>query len=93
MEASKSNQTRCVKISNLRRPLRVEALKELISATAEIEYFWIDDIKSHCYIETHSSCEASATLSALNSFTWPPETGAPLKVELVSEAECKQHGD
>lgn len=93
MEPSKYNQTQCIKISNLRRPFRVEALKELITSTAGIKYFWIDNIKSHCYVEILNAYESQATLIALNKLVWPAETGAPLLVELVSESECKQNGD
>ena len=71
----------------------MEALKELISSTAGIQYFWIDNIKSHCYVETQNAYESQATLIALNGVIWPTETGTPLLVELVSESECKQHGD
>lgn len=39
-----------VYVTNLVRPFMLPQLKELLSEHGELDYFWIDSIKSHCYV-------------------------------------------
>jgi len=46
-----SINTSTLLITNLKRPLRNESLKELLSTYGMISKFWIDKIKTHCYVQ------------------------------------------
>lgn len=81
------------RIDGLRRPLQVGALKELIGRTCDIQYFWIDAVKTHCYVEAADPQQAELTVNSLQGIVWPIETGQPLQLRLVSKAECRQHGN
>lgn len=46
----KNQTSRIICITNLVRPLTFLAVKSLVSRTGEIEDFWIDQIKSKCFV-------------------------------------------
>ena len=44
-------ESKCLLITNLQRPFSNTILKELLSKTGIIKKFWLDFIKTHCYLE------------------------------------------
>lgn len=82
-----------VHISNLVRPFTLGQLKELLSRTGTLveEGFWIDKIKSHCYVTYCSSDEAVATRAALHGVKWPQSNPKVLSVDFCQQDELDFH--
>ncbi|XP_037642249.1 apoptotic chromatin condensation inducer in the nucleus isoform X2 [Sebastes umbrosus] len=82
-----------VHICNLVRPFTLGQLKELLSRTGTLveEGFWIDKIKSHCYVTYCSSEEAVATRAALHGVKWPQSNPKVLSVEFCQQDELDFH--
>lgn len=78
-----------LKIERFLRPFTIKALKELLSETGTIRYFWIDQIKTHCYVTYSSVEEATATRNALYNLKWPIIGGRLLIAEFVDPEEVK----
>lgn len=78
-----------LKIERFLRPFTIKALKELLSETGTIRYFWIDQIKTHCYVTYSSVEEATATRYALYNLKWPIVGGRLLIAEFVDPEEVK----
>ncbi|XP_032386908.1 apoptotic chromatin condensation inducer in the nucleus isoform X3 [Etheostoma spectabile] len=78
-----------VHISNLVRPFTLGQLKELLGRTGTLveEGFWIDKIKSHCYVTYCSSDEAVATRAALHGVKWPQSNPKVLNVDFCQQDE------
>jgi hypothetical protein len=48
---SSKPESKCLLITNLQRPFSNSILNELLSKTGQIKRFWLDLIKTHCYVE------------------------------------------
>lgn len=70
-------------ITNLVRPFTVNQLRELLARTGKIVEggFWIDKIKSKCYVEYESETEAKETRHALHGVRWPVSNPKTLCVD------------
>jgi len=44
-------KSKCLLILNLQRPFVTNALDSLLSKFGKVEKFWLDNIKTHCYVE------------------------------------------
>jgi len=64
-------------ISGLVRPYTINQLKNLLGKTGTIAEngFWINNIKSFCYVKMSTEDEIKATVESLHGKTWP--TGSP----------------
>ncbi|XP_047446406.1 apoptotic chromatin condensation inducer in the nucleus isoform X2 [Mugil cephalus] len=82
-----------VHISNLVRPFTLGQLKELLGRTGTLveDGFWIDKIKSHCYVTYSSSEEAVATRAALHGVKWPQSNPKVLSVDFCQQDELDFH--
>ncbi|XP_068593922.1 uncharacterized protein acin1a [Cebidichthys violaceus] len=82
-----------VHISNLVRPFTLGQLKELLSRTGTLveEGFWIDKIKSHCYVTYCSPEEAVATRASLHGVKWPQSNPKVLSVDFCQKDELDFH--
>ncbi|XP_071347704.1 apoptotic chromatin condensation inducer in the nucleus [Trachinotus anak] len=82
-----------VHVCNLVRPFTLGQLKELLSRTGTLveEGFWIDKIKSHCYVTYSSSEEAVATREALHGVKWPQSNPKVLSVDFCQQDELDFH--
>ncbi|XP_048827405.1 apoptotic chromatin condensation inducer 1b isoform X2 [Brienomyrus brachyistius] len=85
--------TNIVHICNLVRPFTLGQLKELLSRTGSVveEGFWIDKIKSHCYVTYSSTEEAAATRTALHGVKWPQSNPKFLSVDFAEQDELDFH--
>ncbi|XP_034768870.2 apoptotic chromatin condensation inducer in the nucleus isoform X2 [Acipenser ruthenus] len=85
--------TNIVHISNLVRPFTLGQLKELLNRTGTLvdEGFWIDKIKSHCYVTYSMTEEAVATRNALHGVKWPQSNPKFLSVEFSEQDELNFH--
>ncbi|KAL4623610.1 apoptotic chromatin condensation inducer in the nucleus-like [Arapaima gigas] len=85
--------TNIVHICNLVRPFTLGQLKELLNRTGTVmeEGFWIDKIKSHCYVTYSSTEEAVSTRAALHGVKWPQSNPKFLKVDFAEQEELDFH--
>ena len=51
--------------------------------------FWMDPIKTHCYVTYAKPSVAALVKAELHDSTWPPETGKKLTVKYVTKEEAK----
>ncbi|XP_057291399.1 apoptotic chromatin condensation inducer in the nucleus-like isoform X2 [Hydractinia symbiolongicarpus] len=72
-------------IENLVRPYTVNNLKGLIQKTGTIKdnKFWMNNIKSHCYVMLSSEEEANTTREAMHGLRWPSGNPKILKVDFA----------
>uniref|UniRef100_A0AAY4B106 Apoptotic chromatin condensation inducer 1a n=1 Tax=Denticeps clupeoides TaxID=299321 RepID=A0AAY4B106_9TELE len=82
-----------IHICNLVRPFTLGQLKELLNRTGTVveECFWIDKIKSHCYVTYPSEEEAAATRAALHGVKWPQSNPKFLSVDFCQQDELDFH--
>ncbi|GFT30195.1 apoptotic chromatin condensation inducer in the nucleus [Nephila pilipes] len=85
--------TKILFIQNLVRPFTLNQLKELLRETGNFveEDFWIDKIKSKCFVTYETEEEAMKTKHALNGTRWPSSNPKILFVEYSNEEELEIH--
>ncbi|XP_058078751.1 uncharacterized protein LOC131227063 [Magnolia sinica] len=81
--------TTSLRIDNFLRPFTLKAIQELLSKTGTVCSFWMDEIKTHCYVTYSSVEEAVATRDALYNSQWPMNGGRLLIVEFVDPGDVK----
>lgn len=76
-------------IKNLVRPFTVLQLKGLLARTGKIveDRFWIDKIKSKCYVQYETEDQAVETRHALHGVRWPTSNPKCLSVDFGTAAE------
>ena len=76
-------------IKNLVRPFTVNQLKAVISRTGKIQDggFWINNIKTHCYVKLSTEEEAAATRDALHGLRWPASSPKLLEIDFAINEE------
>ncbi|KAK7575475.1 hypothetical protein V9T40_011761 [Parthenolecanium corni] len=74
-------------ITNLVRPFTVNQLRELLLRTGRIveDGFWIDSIKSRCYVQFETEDEAFETRCALHGIRWPINNPKVLNVQFATQ--------
>ncbi|KYO38923.1 apoptotic chromatin condensation inducer in the nucleus isoform A [Alligator mississippiensis] len=82
-----------VHICNLVRPFTLGQLKELLSRTGTLveEGFWIDKIKSHCYVTYSTLEEAVLTRNSLHGVKWPQSNPKFLSADFAEQDELDFH--
>ncbi|XP_073431558.1 apoptotic chromatin condensation inducer in the nucleus isoform X5 [Dendrobates tinctorius] len=82
-----------VHICNLVRPFTLGQLKELLSRTGTIveDHFWIDKIKSHCYVTYSTVEEAVTTRNSLHGVRWPQSNPKFLSADFAEQDELDFH--
>ncbi|KAL2504578.1 SAP domain-containing protein [Abeliophyllum distichum] len=81
--------TTALRIDNFLRPFTLKAVQELLGKTGTITNFWMDHIKTHCYVSYSSVEEAVETRNAMYNLQWPPNGGRLLVAEFVDPQEVK----
>jgi len=71
-----------IHVSNLVRPYALTQLKQLLCEHGPYieKSFWVDNIKSHCFVQYESSKVAATTLKTLNDLQWPISSPKKLSV-------------
>ncbi|CAI5733819.1 unnamed protein product [Hyaloperonospora brassicae] len=86
-----------IRVDNFVRPFTLNAVKALVQECGPFVEggFWMDAIKTHCFVTYTSPKIAENTIAALNGKLWPPENGRSLKVRLVDHTamEVAQFGE
>lgn len=85
--------SKIVHIRNLVRPFTLPQLKELLRRTGPIleDEFWIDKIKSHCFVTYETEDDAVKTRKALHNTRWPSSNPKTLVVDFGSEEQLEFH--
>ncbi|KAF3668983.1 putative 60S ribosomal protein L30-like [Capsicum annuum] len=86
--------TNSLKIENFVRPFTLKAVQELLARTGEVCSFWMDQIKTHCYVTYSSVEEAIETRNAVYNLQWPPKGGRLLVTDFVDpqQVQTRMHG-
>ncbi|KAJ0233519.1 SAP domain-containing protein [Hirschfeldia incana] len=86
---SSKEPTDSLRIDRFLRPFTLKAVQELLGKTGNVTSFWMDSIKTHCYVSYSSVEEAAATREAVYNLQWPPNGGRLLTAEFVGSEEVK----
>lgn len=88
--------TTTLRIDNFRRPFTLNAVKAFLRQCGAMvaDGFWMNAIKTHCYVTYNTVDEARQTMTRINGHVWPPETGQALAVTFstLSAAEIAARG-
>jgi apoptotic chromatin condensation inducer in the nucleus len=84
--------SRALRIDNFLRPFTQKQLLELLGETGTIveNGFWMNAIKTHCYVIYESEKQGAASRKALFNITWPKQHGKKLLAEYVGIAEAER---
>ena len=88
---SSHEPTTTLYIKNFVRPFTVQALQNMLSDYGHIVSFWMDTIKTHCYVTYETISEATNARNDLYNRVWPPTTGRPLIAEFISEILSREY--
>ncbi|KAL7089953.1 hypothetical protein ACP275_12G009300 [Erythranthe tilingii] len=80
-----------LRIDRFLRPFTLKAVQELLGKTGTVTSFWMDQIKTHCYVSYSSVEEALETRNAVYNLQWPSNGGRLLLAEFVDPQEVKTH--
>ncbi|XP_058096671.1 uncharacterized protein LOC131242198 [Magnolia sinica] len=86
---SQKTPTTSLRIDHFLRPFTLKAVQELLAKTGTVCSFWMDHIKTHCYVMYSSVEEAVETRNALYNLQWPPNGGHLLTADFVDPQEAK----
>ncbi|CAN8328657.1 unnamed protein product [Cochlearia groenlandica] len=86
---SPKEPTDSLRIDHFLRPFTLKAVQELLGKTGNVTSFWMDHIKTHCYVSYASVEEAAATREAVYNLQWPANGGRLLTAEFVGSEEVK----
>ncbi|KAI4317226.1 hypothetical protein L6164_025115 [Bauhinia variegata] len=86
---SQGSPTNSLRIDRFLRPFTLKAVQELLGKTGNVLSFWMDHIKTHCYVTYSSVEEAIKTRDAVYNLQWPPNGGRLLVAEFVDPQEVK----
>ncbi|XP_019437603.1 PREDICTED: apoptotic chromatin condensation inducer in the nucleus-like isoform X2 [Lupinus angustifolius] len=86
---SQRSPTNSLRIDRFLRPFTLKAVQELLGKTGKVSSFWMDQIKTHCYVTYSSTEEAIETRNAVYNLQWPPNGGRFLLAEYVEPEEVK----
>ncbi|XVF17178.1 hypothetical protein REPUB_Repub10bG0097200 [Reevesia pubescens] len=81
--------TTSLRIDRFLRPFTLKAVQELLGKTGNVMSFWMDHIKTHCYVTYSSVEEAIETRNAVYNLQWPPNGGRLLVADFVDPEEVK----
>ena len=78
-------------VRGLSRPFTIQQLKELLSQDGcyDEEKFWIDKVKSQCFVVYENEEIASKTRDRLHRLTWPAGNQRRLVADFASETELE----
>ncbi|KAJ3160243.1 hypothetical protein HDU86_001081 [Geranomyces michiganensis] len=77
-------------IKNFTRPLTISAVKQLLSQFGNLENFWMDKIKSNCYVTYDTVDGAAAAIQHCHGLKFPVETGRLLVCEFVKREQADE---
>jgi len=76
-----------VHIAGFVRPFTLQSAKDLVGQYGQVVGFWMDSIKSHCYVQYADAKYAQACIQGLNGLQWPQSVGKILSAESSTAEE------
>lgn len=76
-------------ITGFVRPFTLQSAKDLVGQYGQVVDFWMDSIKSHCYVEYADAKSAQACIQGLNGLQWPQSVGKNLSAESSTAEEMR----
>ncbi|KAE8704905.1 hypothetical protein F3Y22_tig00110432pilonHSYRG00020 [Hibiscus syriacus] len=86
---SQEPPTSSLRVDNFVRPFTLKAVEQLLGKSGTVTSFWMDHIKTHCYVTYSSVEEAIETRNALYNLQWPTNGGRLLVAQFVDPHEVK----
>ncbi|KAM7262298.1 hypothetical protein ACFE04_021375 [Oxalis oulophora] len=86
---SQKTATNCLRIDRFQRPFTLKAVQEMLGKTGTVTSFWMDQIKTHCYVTYSLVEDAIETRNVVYNLQWPPNGGNLLVAEFVDPEEVK----
>ncbi|PRQ48877.1 putative transcription regulator SAP family [Rosa chinensis] len=86
---SQKPPTNSLKIDHFLRPFTLKAVQELLGKTGKVTDFWMDHIKTHCFVTYSSVEEAVETRNAVYNLQWPTNGGRLLVADFVDPQEVQ----
>lgn len=74
-------------IQNFVRPFALPSVKDLVSQFGEVQDFWMDSMRTHCFIVFDTVEGAEDCVAKLAGLKWPPETGKCLDTRFSTVKE------
>ncbi|CDS07754.1 hypothetical protein LRAMOSA01703 [Lichtheimia ramosa] len=71
------------------RPLIVRHVQELIGQYGTVKRFWMDAIKTHCYVIYESTEEAKAAFDGIDGIVFPRDTGRQITVGSLTPQQAE----
>ncbi|XP_065873387.1 uncharacterized protein [Euphorbia lathyris] len=90
---SQKPPTNSLRIDRFLRPFTIKAVQELLGKTGTVTSFWMDHIKTHCYVSYSSVEEAIETRNAVYNLQWPSNGGRLLVAEFVGPQEVRNRAE
>jgi hypothetical protein len=87
---SPSQLTNTLHIKNFARPFTIQNLQTMLLEYGTIVSFWMDPIKTHCFVTYESTLAASEALNNLHNKVWPSVMGRPLIAEPISQERSQE---
>lgn len=84
---SQKSPTNSLRIDHFLRPFTLKAVQDLLGKTGTVTSFWMDHIKTHCYVTYSTVEEAIQTRNAVYNLQWPANGGRLLVAEFVDPQE------
>ncbi|KAI8061911.1 hypothetical protein BDF21DRAFT_131797 [Thamnidium elegans] len=72
------------------RPLIIRTVQELFGKYGKIKRFWMDSIKTHCYVVYETDAEAKSAFAEINGIVFPKDTGKVLTVGGLTPEQVEQ---
>ncbi|KAG2200183.1 hypothetical protein INT47_009821, partial [Mucor saturninus] len=72
------------------RPLIIRSVQELFGSYGTVKRFWMDSIKTHCYVTYETAEEAKAAYDQVNGIVFPKDTGKVLSVGGLSPEQVDE---
>ncbi|KAL6222992.1 hypothetical protein ACLB2K_006382 [Fragaria x ananassa] len=86
---SQKPPTNSLKIDHFLRPFTLKAVHELLGKTGKVTDFWMDQIKTHCFVTYSSVEEAVETRNGVYNLQWPTNGGRLLVADFVDPQEVQ----
>lgn len=74
-------------IRNFVRPFALPSVKDLISQFGDVQDFWMDSMRTHCFVVFDTVEGAEDCVAKLAGLKWPPETGKCLDTRFSTVRE------
>jgi len=90
---SEKPESRTLFIDRFVRPFMLKHARELLEKTGEIEYFWMNNVRSQCYVTYKTVEQAKTTRDAVYNLIWPPANHSRLIAEFSTEEEALRRAE